>query len=91
MKDTTKKLNCNPIEDGVFHWKDIEVHISEGLGEITLKQGDNQIIIKGGGCFFADVCNVLERAWRECEDEDKQSVMIYNCISTSRSLPFVKF
>ena len=75
-------INCNPIENSIYSWKNVKIDFGKDFSKIEIEQDGKKIYVNGS--FFTDVNTVINNAVRENSD------LLINTVGTSLALPTVQ-
>lgn len=79
-------INCNPIQDSVYTWKNVKVDFGSDFSKIQIEQDGKKIYVNGS--FFTDVNIVINNAIKENNYLLEKSLI--NTIGTSLALPNIQ-
>lgn len=76
-------INCNPIENSIYNWRNVKVNLGEDCSHIEIEQDGKKIYVNGS--FFADVITVINNAMNS--NKKLFDKIVLNIIGTSNALP----
>ena len=76
-------INCNPIENSIYNWRNVKVNLGENCSHIEIEQDGKKIYVNGS--FFTDDITVINNAMNS--NKKLFDKIVLNIIGTSNALP----